>query len=204
VRIDVLGPLRVVADTEIDLPRASHRRLLSILALDAGRRVSTDVLIDRNWGETAPATAKAALQTHVSALRKLLPADVLVTEGYGYRLDLDGHGCDADELAELVVAAREAAASNQWDAALIAADAALGLWRGAPYEELRDDDFARAEIARLEELRVELLEQRAGAMIERGREEELLAEEASRCAADAGYGPAIAFSSARASSCSSR
>jgi two-component SAPR family response regulator len=114
VRIDVLGPLRVVADTEIDLPRASHRRLLSILALDAGRRVSTDVLIDRNWGETAPATAKAALQTHVSALRKLLPTDVLVTEGYGYRLDLDGHECDADELAELVVAAREAAASNQW------------------------------------------------------------------------------------------
>jgi predicted ATPase/DNA-binding SARP family transcriptional activator len=172
----VLGPLRVVGEQEIELPRASHRRLLSILALDANHRVSTDVLIDRNWGEVVPASARAAIQTHVSALRKLLPADTIVTEGYGYRLDLFGHELDAERLTELGAQAHRAGTARQWVAAIGAADAALSLWRGAPYEELADDDFARSEIARLAELRLALLEIRAGALLGLGREQEALPE----------------------------
>ena len=176
LRIEVLGPVRVRAGREIGLSRSSHRRLLSILALDAPRRIATDVLIDRFWGEQPPATAKAVVQTYVSGLRKLLPADVIVTEGYGYRLDLTGHVLDADDFAALAADARQAVHARRWEHALDSAEAALAFWRGAPYGELRDDDFARGEIARIEELRLELEETRAEALLGLGQARDALPE----------------------------
>ena len=174
LRIEVLGALRVGYDVEIALERASYRRLLSILALEANHRIGTDVLIDRFWGEAAPATAKAALQVHISALRKLLPSGLIVTEGYGYRLDLEGHGLDVDEFVALAHDAQEAAATRRWETALEATGAALALWRGDPYPELEDDDFARSEIARLREFYLELLEARAETLLGMGRNAQAL------------------------------
>jgi predicted ATPase/DNA-binding SARP family transcriptional activator len=160
----------------MELRRGSHRRLLSILALDGNRRLATDVLIDRYWGEQVPATAKAVLQTHISALRKLLGADLIVTEGYGYRLDLSAHAFDAEEFEALTLEARQAIRARRWERTLASSDTALALWRGTPYEELRDDDFARFEISRLEELQLELLEVRAEALVGLGREREAVVE----------------------------
>lgn len=175
LRIEVLGPLRVRAGGEIELRRSSHRRLLSILALDANRRLGTDVLIDRFWGEDAPATAKAALQTHVATLRKQLPADVIVTEGYGYRLDLEQqHSLDVEAFVALAEEAREAAHARRWEAALEAIESASALWRGRPFQELDDDEFARAEISRLEELRLELMELKAESLLGSGHNREAL------------------------------
>ncbi|HUF01086.1 MAG TPA: BTAD domain-containing putative transcriptional regulator [Gaiellaceae bacterium] len=175
LRIEVLGPLRVRAGRQVTVDRSSHRRLLAILAFDANRRLSTDVLIDRYWGDAVPATAKAALQTHISALRKLLPADVIRTEGYGYRLDLGDHSLDVDEFVALAAEARQATRARRWEAALESVDAAVELWRGGPYDELRDDDFARFEISRLEEIRLELEEMRAKVLIGMGSNQEALA-----------------------------
>jgi predicted ATPase/DNA-binding SARP family transcriptional activator len=174
LRIEVLGPLWVRSDADLALTRSSHRRLLSILVLDANRRVGTDVLIDRCWGEATPATAKAALQTHISALRKLLPEDVIATEAYGYRLDLRGHELDAAEFVARAAEAREAARARDWQSSVEAAGAALAMWRGPPYAELEDDDFAQPERARLEELRLELLETRAEALLGLGQDDEAL------------------------------
>jgi predicted ATPase/DNA-binding SARP family transcriptional activator len=174
LRIEVLGPLRVRAGGEIELRRSSHRRLLSILALDANRRLGTDVLIDRFWGEEAPATAKAALQTHVATLRKQLPADVIVTEGYGYRLDLEQHSLDVEAFVALAEEAREAAHARRWEAALESIGTASALWRGRPFQELEDDEFARAEISRLEELRLELMELKAESLLGSGHNREAL------------------------------
>lgn len=174
---EVLGPLRVRGeDGEVPLERPSHRRLLAILLLDADRRLSSDTLIDRFWGEEAPSSAKGALQTHISALRRLLTPELIVTEGYGYRLDLAGHHLDAARLEVLVEDTREALAAHRWEEALDAASAALTLWRGSPYQELADDDFARPEITRLQELHLEVGEAKAAALLELGRSEEALAD----------------------------
>ena len=170
----VLGPLRVRADSVVEIERPSHRRLLSILALDSGRRIGTEVLIDRYWGEASPATAKAALQTHVSALRKLLGRKAIMTEGYGYRLDLNGGTLDSEEFLRLASAAKRGADGGDWEAALSADESAVALWRGRPFPELEDDDFARPHIARLEELRLELFELRAQALLAMGRDSEAL------------------------------
>ena len=174
LRIEVLGPLRVQARRQVTVDRSSHRRLLAILAIDANRRLSTDVLIDRYWGNAVPATAKAALQTHISALRKRLPEDVIVTEGYGYRLDLEEHSLDVDEFVALAAEARQATRARRWEAALESVQAAVELWRGEPYDELRDDEFARSEISRLEEFRLELEEIRAEALLGMGSNQEAL------------------------------
>lgn len=174
VEVDLLGPLRVRSETEIEIERPSLRRLLSILALDAGRRISTDSLIDRFWGESPPATAKAALQTHVSALRKTLGDAVIATEGYGYRLDLDGGTVDCLDFERLAGEARSHVGALEWELALEVADTALGLWRGDALDEIRDHDFARPQAVRLEELRLETVELRLEALIALGRKAEAL------------------------------
>ena len=174
MRIEVLGPLRISGRKEIEVARASHRRLLAILALDAGRRIATDTLIDRLWTDRVPATARATLQMHVTALRRILPADVVVTESGGYRLDLGRHRLDLDELVACVEEARLAADARDWETLLEAVGEGHRLWRGSPYPELADDDFAHAEIARLEELHFSLVELKVEALLELDRSAEAL------------------------------
>ena len=170
----MLGPLRVSGVGEIVLTRPSHRRLLSILALEANRSIETDLLIERLWRGDSPRTARSSLQMHIAALRKLLPADAIVTESHGYRLDLDGSGLDADDFLALGVNARRAALAREWEPALDAAARGDLLWRGRPYDELADDEFARAEITRLEEFYFSLLELKVEALLEVDRSAEAL------------------------------
>ncbi|HUG64271.1 MAG TPA: BTAD domain-containing putative transcriptional regulator [Gaiellaceae bacterium] len=174
LRIEVLGPLRVTGPGEIELVRSSHRRLLSILVLDANRSLATAVLIDRLWDGEPPKTARASLQMHVSALRKLLPAGTIVTETTGYRLDLDEHGLDAADFQWLATESHRAARRMEWEPTLATAESALSMWRGDPYPDLVDDEFAQAEIKRLEELCFSLVELRTEALLELGRAAEAL------------------------------
>ena len=156
------------------IERPAQRRLLAILALAHGKRVSTDQLIDRFW-ERPPETARAAIQTHVSALRKALGDGVVATEGYGYRLNSAAVSIDADMFDQSSSGCpRRGKKEATGKTALGEADRALERWRGDPYPDLADDDFARAEIIRLTEVRLELLETRARALIAQGRAEEAL------------------------------
>lgn len=174
MRFEVLGPLRITSDAEMTLDRLSHRRLLAILLFEAARPLDTDQLIDRHWGEEPPATAKAALQTHISQLRKTLGEGLIGTSGSGYQLDLRGHHLDRQLFEALASAAHTALNGSAWDEVILNADHALALWRGTPFEELQDDDFARSEIVRLEEQRLEMIEMRAEALLALGRNEEAL------------------------------
>ena len=176
MRIEVLGPLRVSGRREIDVTRPSHRRLLSILALDAGRHVPTATLIERFWSGAPPSTSRASLQMHVTALRRILPADAVVTENGGYRLDLQKHQFDVDDLVASLEAARGASLSRDWETVLEAARAGDRLWRGDPYADLADDEFAHADVRRLEEVHVSLLELKVDALLELDRSAEALPE----------------------------
>lgn len=176
LRIEVLGPLRVVDDGLVEPTRPSHRRLLSVLALHVGDRIRTERLIDMYWGESPPAEARAALQTHISALRQMLPPDSIRTEGKGYRLVIDGCEIDSIEFAEAADKARHALADSDWHVVWETASKALALWKGSPYPDLQDDDFARAEIVRLEETQLELWEMWSEALVKLGRPTEALPE----------------------------
>jgi DNA-binding SARP family transcriptional activator len=188
VRVGVLGAAEArLDDRALDLGTRKQRAVLAALALRRGQAISPDVLVDLLWGERPPAAVMATLQGYVSGLRRALEPDrapraeptVLVTRSGGYALELPAGGTlDADELEAavtsvhaqlgqgLVVPAGDTARLEQLHAAL---DRALALWRGTPYAELGDAPEAVAERARLEELRVVALEDRAAAALALGR-----------------------------------
>lgn len=175
--LDVLGPLRV-RDSDgrrIDGLRPAHRRLLAILALEGGACVDTSRLIDRFWAGEPPATAKAALQTHVSALRRHVTGGVVVTEPDGYSLDLTNTRLDVVEVSGAVQTTQELMEIGRFADAAEVAERTLSMWRGRPFAELEDDDFARPEITRWEETWLGLIEQHAGALLADGRATEVLA-----------------------------
>ncbi len=173
-RFEVLGTLDVRSERNVHITRASHRRMLSLLLLDAERRLPIRILIDRFWPGRPPATAKAAVHTHMSALRHQLPEQSIITEGDGYRLVLQAARLDSDEFSDLVRRAVTLAREHRWQQALAAADTAIGLWRGDPFEELASDAFAQPEIGRLNELWAAVLETRAESLLWLGRAGEAL------------------------------
>ena len=174
VRLQTLGPLRVERDdVELTL-RPAEKRLLAILALGPGHQLDTERLIDQMWGDEVPRTARAALQVHVSAVRRKLGNTSLVSDRSGYRLSV--HEVDASLYLSLAEEAHERLGAFAWRSCVETIDRAEALWRDAPYPELRYDDFAHPTIARLEETRLGLLELRAEARLALGLHREAIPE----------------------------
>jgi predicted ATPase/DNA-binding SARP family transcriptional activator len=172
IRIQVLGPIRVLDVQGRDgTPQgALQRRLLALLVLRRGRVVPADVAVDALWPVDPPGDPQAALQNHVSRLRRRLPADVVSSVADGYRLDPAGVVVDADRLQAL---SDDAAPDDELDAQL---DALLDGWIGPAYPELQDLDDGRAEAIRLGELRVRARELRAQHRLAAGALDGLVAE----------------------------
>src|SRR4051794_22142135 len=122
----LLGPVEARLDGRpVALGARKQRALLAMLALEAGRTVSTDRLAEGLWGDALPSSAPKMVQHYVSQLRRL-GADI-ATRGRGYQLTLDG---DVDrELAERLLSD-----GRPRDA--------LALWRGAPLADVADEPFA--------------------------------------------------------------
>ena len=174
MRFQVLGRLQVDGDSPVDVRRASHRRLLEILLLERGKRLTSETLIDRFWRGRPPATAKAALHTHISALRKLLGPDRIVTDDDGYQIAVEPGDVDVFAFETGARTALAIAPTHDPGEVLAATETALALWKGAPFRELGDDEFARPTIVNLEELRLELAETRASALLALDRASEVL------------------------------
>jgi len=181
IEFRILGPLEVAED-ERRLPLGGQRQraLLALLLLHANEVVSRDRLIDEVWGEEAPATVENAVQVYVSRLRKLVGSSngdgFLSREGNGYLLTIVPEQLDANRFQQLVRDARRARAAGDNDGAADALCKALGLWRGSPLAGLPLGEFAQAEIARLEELRLAAREERVEIDLARGKDVDLVPE----------------------------
>ncbi|MXQ67330.1 tetratricopeptide repeat protein [Actinomadura rayongensis] len=144
------------------------RALVARLALDAGRLVPVDRLIDGLYGDDPPVGAANALQSQVSRLRRGLGDAGLVAGGAeGYRLVADPDDVDAlrfERLARDGGRALERGAFPQ--AAALLAEAA-GLWRGPALAGVAAP-FAAGQAARLEEARLGALEDLAAARLALG------------------------------------
>ncbi len=169
----VLGPLEVASNgAAIPIRAQKQRALLALLLLHPGELLTSDRLIDALWGEAPPKTAVTSLQNLVSQLRKLLGADVLLTQPPGYVLKIDRDSLDLSRFEHLVAQARRAEPAER--AALLRE--ALVLWRGDPLVEVAYEPFADAELPRLEELRLSALEERVEVDLELGHHAEVVAE----------------------------
>ena len=169
----ILGPLEVSDETgHVALGGPRQRGLLVILLLEAGRVVPTERLVDLLWGESAPKTATASLQNSVGRLRRALGADVLETKPPGYLLRTEGVRVDAHAFEQGLADARRLPAAERRDRLA----GALALWRGPALADFAFDDFAQAEIRRLEELRLVVLGERIDAELELGQHADVVAE----------------------------
>jgi DNA-binding SARP family transcriptional activator len=146
--------------------------LLAHLVLRADDVVSSELLIDQLWGERPPSCASGALQTHVSRLRRTLGAEMIASRGRGYALRADPAEIDLRRF-ETLIAEAEPLAARERGAKLAEA---LALWRGPPMADLVNEPALQREIARLEELRLNTLEQRIAADLDAGRSSDLIGE----------------------------
>ena len=181
----MLGPVEVADGGDVLAPtRARERHLLAVLLAHANHSVSTDRVADALWpGQETPAHAVRSVQTYVSRLRATLgPAgERLLTRPTGYVLEVGPDELDAGRFERLLEQAR-GQADEEPDKALALLDQALGLWRGAPYGEFRDEDFAVGDAVRLEELRLAAIEERIDARLALGRHEEEIGRLEALCA----------------------
>ena len=144
------------------------------------------MLVDRLWSEsTLPVDPMNALQIRVSKLRRALKAigvgDVVTREGVGYRASIDPGAVDALDFAERIRAARTAAANAADNGGIQPAhvqayDDALALWRGDPLSDFAVERWAAAEAARLTELRLAAMTERAQVALALGRHQEVISD----------------------------
>jgi DNA-binding SARP family transcriptional activator len=168
----LLGPLEVTVGEPVAIHGRKQRALLTVLLLHANKVVSTDRLVNDVWGEKPPPTAIASLQNAVSALRKIVGDDALLTRPPGYVLAVDPARLDLTRFEQLVATARALPAENR----AAALRDALALWRGPALAEFEYEAFAQDEIRRLEELRLTTVEDRIDADLELGRHAETVGE----------------------------
>ena len=121
----------------IDIPSASQRRLLGLLAVHAPKQMRAEWLADL-LGVTA-----GALRTTVSRLRSVIGPDALRRTSTGYSLDVD---VDAAQFCSAVANADKAGDK------MGALERALDLWTGPVLEEFQGEEWARGETARLTEI----------------------------------------------------
>lgn len=173
IEFRILGPLEIVGpEGPVPVGGPKQRALLGLLLIHAGEVLSTEQIVDVLWEGNPPRTATTGLWNLITQLRKVLPPDVLVTKPPGYRLQIDPEQLDLARFERLVARARPLEPEQR--AGLLRE--ALGLWRGAPLADLAFETFAQREIARVEELRLEALEERIDADLELGAGAELVGE----------------------------
>lgn len=180
----VLGKFEVVRDGHpVDLGAFRQRSLLALLLTEPNSVFSTDRILDELWGAEGGIDKQNALWVYVSGLRKVLEPErakrtegtILLTRPPGYLIEVHPDEVDALRFEQMLFEGRALAGGDPAAASLVLGEA-LGLWRGRAFEDFTYEAFAHAEIARLEELRLEAVELRLDADLERGLARELISE----------------------------
>ncbi|MGW6933552.1 BTAD domain-containing putative transcriptional regulator [Lentzea sp. NPDC054927] len=166
----------------LDLGPARQRCVLAALAVDAGRVVSVDRLIDRVWGENPPLRARATLLNYLSRLRLLLAdagggSATVVRRPGGYTLQAERSAVDLLRFHDLCDRARAVDDGH----AVVLLQRALELWRGEALTGV-DGEWAEAERDRLHQQRLEAECDLTDVLLRLGHGEDLVATLTTRTA----------------------
>jgi len=172
-RLSVLGPVQLSYSGRVVDVAGTERTLLALLSRVPGEEISTATIVAGMWGSAPPQDAEKTVASHVARLRKALtavapdvdPTSVIVTMPAGYVLTLAPSHVDISLFERLAVDGRRALEVGQPALAVARLQAAQALWRGAPFADLAQQTFARAEAARLEDLRLAAIEFRVDAQL---------------------------------------
>ena len=171
----ILGPLEALLDgSPVDLGGQRQRALLAALLVHHGQVVSTDRLVDLLWGEQraedgddVPPERRLAAPTRARRTTSSRRAPRATSS------PPTPHAIDAVRFETLLGAGAQRA-RRRAGAALLRS--ALALWRGPALADLAGEEFTQGEIRRLEELRLDALEERIAADIELGLHREVIGE----------------------------
>ncbi len=177
----VLGPIEVhdADGRPVDIKGPRHRAVLARLILAHGRMVPLHVLIDDLWEEDPPRDPTGAVRTFVAALRAALepgrpprtPPRLIVTRGPGYAADIPADAVDARAFESTLRHIDDTSPSAVEDL-----QQALARWRGPAYADFADARWARAERARLGELRLTTIERLGRARLGAGSAADAVAD----------------------------
>lgn len=181
MRFGILGTTEVRSDDGTLLATGGTRRkaVLTVLALEADRLVTTERLIEDVYGHEPPAGVANALQSQISRLRRTLSRegkDVLKFRSVGYQLAVDPLDVDAHRFEHLATCGREAIALGEFDKAAELLGQALELWRGPALADVAEETFAQGPAHRLSELRLTALENLMTVRLAQGEGPELVEE----------------------------
>lgn len=173
VPVRLLGPIDVLVRGE---PRAvPGRRLkavLAALALQPGRVVSVDGLVDIVWGDAVPASGATTLQSHMSHLRRVLDDRAVIrARSPGYLLDVDGEATDIEAAERLIGQSKQQ--PNPADQETLLA-AAVALWRGRPLADLAGLSWFDLHAHRLDQLHFQAWHALINARLELGQHQQLI------------------------------
>ncbi|GGM53660.1 SARP family transcriptional regulator [Micromonospora sonchi] len=167
VEFRMLGPVGVWHHGERLCPtNAQQRTILAMLLLTPAHVVTLAQLVTALWGDCPPASARNAIQGHVSRLRRLLdgiPGAELVTAGPGYRLNVPPESVDVHRFRRLVERAQ--AAEVPLDELL---RTAVDLWRGPAFADVAGEWLAATAGPALEQERLAAVEELSRAELSAG------------------------------------
>jgi len=179
IEVKFLGPLEVTVDGHPREVAGRHeRRLLALLASEAGRPLGVSRMVDFLWGESPPRTAQKSLQTHVSRLRAMLDIglDVLARRGETYVLDLPMDAIDGQAFRTDVGRGRTALAEQRPAEAVTALDRGLQRWRAEQPADVGTTTAALAWQRGWSSARLEAVEARVQARLATNHLDGLVAE----------------------------
>jgi DNA-binding SARP family transcriptional activator len=159
MEIRLLGPLEVERQGRVvEVAGRRLRLLVAVLALQAGRVVTAERLIDVLWEEASlPVDPANALQALVSRLRRALEGggvgERLGSRSPGYLLAVAPDQVDALRFERLAAEGHAHLAAGRHRDAVAVLRGGLGLWRGPALADFAGEPFAVANATRLEELR---------------------------------------------------
>jgi DNA-binding SARP family transcriptional activator len=152
VRVRLLGPVDAVIDgVPVPISGLRRRAILAILALHGEKIVGTNQLIEAVWGGEVGGVSSNTLQSHMSALRRLLgDRNAIVARAPGYLLDLGFGATDVAEARGLVERGERCDDPARSAATL---RTALALWRDRSLIDVGGIAWLDEQAAGLERLR---------------------------------------------------
>lgn len=165
-----------------DRPQVGHAgAVLALLAMECGRTVSFDRIVEQLWGGDPPPSVRSTVYANVSRLRSALKGTPFSIESRtpGYALEGPRDQVDAHALADGVVRADDLASREDWWAVLEVTQQVRELWAGSPFVGVEVREDLENEANRLERLAERAEELHAVALLHAGRADEAarLAEE---------------------------
>ncbi|HZC26001.1 MAG TPA: AfsR/SARP family transcriptional regulator [Actinopolymorphaceae bacterium] len=180
MRIRVLGTLEVQRGRQRRrITAGKQRALLATLAASAGQPVSIDRLVEELWPDGPVGTAVNQIHGYVWRLRTALDdtgGELIRTHAPGYELAVDTDDLDALRFTAVARSGTQALRGGDVERAHAFLTEALSLWRGPAYADVPATARIRAEVDRLDEHRISVLESRIDADLVLGRHADLVGE----------------------------